>query len=1162
MGTFHTAKGGAATSPEEPLCTDAGQMDTGDAEETNSGSCRVEKKKGVTEMDGEVFSVEELVHWLCGRLDVFSDRHCKTQPSGKTFPLPTSSSTLSQCFPEESPVVLDMLRSLVVSLNSLNGEWVFCGVPPSGYQKEVLQGLVEDCRRMVSWQEVSARVSWEEFFRCRGVDYRGEEILTAKSIRWENVRGTLPDEVGGVPLEEVVELGSRHYTLNFEDYLLAEEDQVYTKPPRVMIPPEHWEELCSGLMDKGVFSRVHEDDIHRVKGELLLNGLFGVTKGAYEGQWELMRLIMNLVPVNQVCRSMDGDVGTLPSWAGMSPLCLMPEEDLVVSSEDVRCFFYIFRIPLAWHRYMAFNRPLPPSLCGDKPGKWYPCSAVLPMGFKNSVSLAQHVHRCVVQRALRHTSLGTEAELRKDRPFTASNPCYRVYLDNFDELAKVSKRVSDAIEGKVSPLVAGLREEYLALGIPRHPKKGVASAFRAEVQGAIVDGKEGIAFPKPEKILKYAQLGLLLVDADQCTQKQAQVVGGGFVYCAMFRRPLLGCLNALWTFISSFEGYPPFIRLEIPSGVKTEIARFVGLLPLAFMDFRCKLSKQVTASDASETGGGVTVSAGVTPMGCVACTCPVRGDVVEPSDVTSVLTVGLFDGIGALRVAVDALGWHVQGHVSVEVSKAAQRVVESKFPNTITVDGVQNVTWEEVKSWARRFSQVGVVLLGAGPPCQGVSGLNAARKGALRDARSNLFTHVPRIRDLLQAAFPWAQIRSLMESVASMDKKDRDIMSESFGGVPWHIDASGVSLARRPRLYWVDWELANSEGAIVSDTPGHVKQVHLSAQLNDSDYLQPGWKRSGTDPLPTFTTSRPRGTPGYKPAGLAQCTEHEQERWRSDCYCFPPYQYRDCFSLVNKHDTQRIPDISEREVIMGFPRDYTLHSRPKSQQGTTEHVDERLSVVGNSWNVTVVAWLLSQLGSVLGLNPPLSVKEIVQRTSPGSTKDFQTYLQRPLMSQNRGPVSGNCEEVLVKKLLTLVSVKGEDLLLQAASEEPVKYHRLRASIPAKLWRWRTVTGWHWRGNREHINVLEMRAVLTSVRWRIERQKKVRTKFVHLVDSLVCLHALSRGRSSSKKLKRTLLRTNALLLASKSQVVWAYVHTSQNPADAPSRRPRKRKWINA
>lgn len=133
---------------------------------------------------------------------------------------------------------------------------------------------------------------------------------------------------------------------------------------------------------------------------------------------------------------------------------------------------------------------------------------------------------------------------------------------------------------------------------------------------------------------------------------------------------------------------------------------------------------------------------------------------MEPSDLTAVLTIGLFDGIGALRVATDVLGWHVQGHISVEISPQAHRVVESRFPNTIAVHDVQEITLSTVQGWARRFSQVGLVVLGAGPPCQGVSALNADRKGALKDARSSLFVHVSRIRDLVKRCFPWAQVRS------------------------------------------------------------------------------------------------------------------------------------------------------------------------------------------------------------------------------------------------------------------------------------------------------------------------------------------------------------------------------------------------------------------
>ena len=163
-------------------------------------------------------------------------------------------------------------------------------------------------------------------------------------------------------------------------------------------------------------------------------------------------------------------------------------------------------------------------------------------------------------------------------------------------------------------------------------------------------------------------------------------------------------------------------------------------------------------------------------------------------------------------------------------------------------------------------------------------------------------------------------------------------------------------------------------------------------------------------------------------------------------------------------------------------------------------------------------------------------------------------------SRRGGETTRAGQLALVRKLLTLVSMKGEDLLLQTASEDLTKFQRLRASIPAKLWRWKTVASWRWTGSGEHINSLELRAVLTSLRWRLERHKAVHCKFVHMVDSLVCLHCLSRGRSSSRKLRRTVLRISALLLATRSQVVWTYVHTKQNPADAPSRGPQKRKWI--
>ena len=169
-------------------------------------------------------------------------------------------------------------------------------------------------------------------------------------------------------------------------------------------------------------------------------------------------------------------------------------------------------------------------------------------------------------------------------------------------------------------------------------------------------------------------------------------------------------------------------------------------------------------------------------------------------------------------------------------------------------------------------------------------------------------------------------------------------------------------------------------------------------------------------------------------------------------------------------------------------------------------------------------------------------------------------LRPPLQVQRSKPTPG-WEAQMVKKLMGVVSTKGSDLLLQGPSEHQVKFHRLRASIPSKQWKWKDVTGWGWRKQGDHINVLEMRSVYTTIKWWVKKRRAKHARSLHLVDSLVCLHSLVRGRTSSLKLRRALMRINSLLLCSDLHPIWGYVHTSQNPADRPSRRGFwiKRKW---
>ena len=165
-----------------------------------------------------------------------------------------------------------------------------------------------------------------------------------------------------------------------------------------------------------------------------------------------------------------------------------------------------------------------------------------------------------------------------------------------------------------------------------------------------------------------------------------------------------------------------------------------------------------------------------------------------------------------------------------------------------------------------------------------------------------------------------------------------------------------------------------------------------------------------------------------------------------------------------------------------------------------------------------MVYLLYCLFRTLGLLPSLDVATLVLRLTPGRDQNLGSLLLRPPLHQTTK--AGAPSVGLVPRLLGQVSVKGEDILLQLGSDLPARYHRLRASIPSKLWRWKDVAGWRWTGAAEHINALELRAVKTAIVWRLKELEEGACRFLHLIDSLVVLHALSRGRSSSRRLRRT------------------------------------------
>lgn len=865
-------------------------------EMSDSGTfCSLKKADALPGLEGHVLG--SCGHVLLQRLlEVLSLR---SQPRGKRdkrslFPLPTSREVLVAVACDLLEDEISWMIAVCVSLNSLWGDVLFYDGLPNKGQELCLAEIKDQVRRFCGMKAVIEDLDWDAFFKVKSVGYQGDEVKLARWFDWSNIAPALPPEIGKVPLEDVCTLGCRHYVGCFDQFLKPCEDWTVVRAPRVMVDDSSWGAVCTGLIDAGVCVLLEASEVFHVNDVPLLNGLFGVPKDETTADGtEVFRLIMNMTPLNALCMPMSGDIDTLPSWGAMSPFFLQPSECLLISSEDVKCFFYTMKVPSCWWKFLAFNKPVPDTVLPEhlRGRVVYLASQVLPMGFLNSVSLAQHVHRNLVSWSAGASCGQNEShlELRKDRPFTSGNPNWRVYLDNYDLLERVQSTQMVDMEGTVAPGVLALRNEYERWDVPRHPKKAVARSPKCEVQGATVDGVDGVAYPREAKLCRYFSLALKLVMQTAGTQKQWQVVCGGLVYFSMFRRPLLSGLNAVWRHIESFNAGPEHVRVS-PHDCKLEVLRFLGLLPLARMDFRLDMHPLVTCSDASSGGGGLCATAGTTPMGHAIASGALRGDHPEPRMDGGILAIGLFDGIGALRVALDTLMILVIGYISVEKHEPARRVVERHFPGVVHYSQVEHITAEVVRGWAAHFSQACVVLIGAGPPCQGVSGLNFDRKGALKDQRSCLFQEVPRIRDEVKRQFVWCPTYVLMESVATMDVRDREIMSSAIGCAPLQCDAGSFTWCHRPRLFWCDWEIMESTGFALEE-PGDGRPVVLTLDGNQPlhEVVRSGWYK--VEPLksfPTFTTSRPSLVPGRKPAGVKQCSLTELARWGVDRHRFPP----------------------------------------------------------------------------------------------------------------------------------------------------------------------------------------------------------------------------------------------------------------------------------
>ena len=238
-----------------------------------------------------------------------------------------------------------------------------------------------------------AEWSWQSFFDKHSINYCGEVVKVAEEVTWESLEPGLPPPgmAGVIDACSVCTGGTLHYVKSPRDYLLPECQWEYTKPPRVMIRNDDWPKTAAQLVQRGVCEPIAVEDLWQVDQKPLLNGMFGVLKESH-GSKKVHRLIMNLTPANKLFRPFSSDIDTLPMLSQMIALDLEDDQQLLVSSEDIKCMFYLISLPKEWRVFFGFNRVLPKHMNPPNDARDHVLAAkVLPMGFfKQCRHLATH----------------------------------------------------------------------------------------------------------------------------------------------------------------------------------------------------------------------------------------------------------------------------------------------------------------------------------------------------------------------------------------------------------------------------------------------------------------------------------------------------------------------------------------------------------------------------------------------------------------------------------------------------------------------------------------------------------------------------------------------------------------------------------------------------
>ena len=305
--------------------------------------------------------------------------------------------------------------------------------------------------------------------------------------------------------------------------------------------------------------------------------------------------------------------------------------------------------------------------------------------------------------------------------------------------------------------------------------------------------------------------------------------------------------------------------------------------------------------------------------------------------------LSLCDGMSCGRIALERVGVKVKRYYAAEIKEIAIRVTKDNYPDTVHIGDLTKIRYKDgiLETEAGKFeTEIDLIMFGS--PCQtfSIAMKTDKRVGLENEEKSGLFLQCYRILKEVQPRF------FFMENVASMKLKDQQYITELMGVEGCKLDAELVSAESRNRIYWTN---------LRPEKPIERRDVKLQ------DILEEGYTDRRKAHCLMVSDSRPGTTPvkmfhRYYFKGFINIVFKSEEH------------YEACKDYYNEHyrgkKAKDIP-VGETSVFEGL-RNFTQKELERCQcvpEGYTKCLtrNEAADVLGDGWNVDVIAYFLNEL---------------------------------------------------------------------------------------------------------------------------------------------------------------------------------------------------------